>query len=268
MYENNRGNFIGTIIAQVFSALAGTYTAVFLQKIIDLGITGTLKDVAVMAVVGVVYILTTVIIELARRHYKNSYYKKAIVQLKAEMFQRITTKNISTFQNESTAEYISEFTNDIISVHDNYLVNTVENLVGGALSFGFALFLMLRYNILLTIISILIMILSFIPTMLAGRDVPMMEEDVSNENGRFTSLVKDLLGGFPVIKNFRVEDRAVRLFNDENERLEGITKWYAWYSEVPYYPYKYDIWQYSDKGKVDGIKGNVDQNISFNAFWE
>lgn len=54
----------------------------------------------------------------------------------------------------------------------------------------------------------------------------------------------------------------------ENERLEGITKWYAWYSEVPYYPYKYDIWQYSDKGKVDGIKGNVDQNISFSAFWE
>ena len=54
----------------------------------------------------------------------------------------------------------------------------------------------------------------------------------------------------------------------ENERLEGITKWYAWYSEVPYYPYKYDIWQYSDKGSVDGIKGNVDQNISFNAFWE
>lgn len=54
----------------------------------------------------------------------------------------------------------------------------------------------------------------------------------------------------------------------ENERLEGITKWYAWYSEVPYYPYKYDIWQYSDKGSVDGIKGNVDQNISFSAFWE
>lgn len=54
----------------------------------------------------------------------------------------------------------------------------------------------------------------------------------------------------------------------ENERLEGIIKWYAWYSEVPYYPYKYDIWQYSDKGSVDGIKGNVDQNISFSAFWE
>ncbi len=54
----------------------------------------------------------------------------------------------------------------------------------------------------------------------------------------------------------------------ENERLEGITKWYAWYSEVPYYPYKYDIWQYSDKGTVNGIKGKVDQNISFNAFWE
>ena len=54
----------------------------------------------------------------------------------------------------------------------------------------------------------------------------------------------------------------------ENERLDDIAKWYAWYSEVPYFPYKYDIWQYSDKGSVNGIKGDVDLNISFNAFWE
>lgn len=50
--------------------------------------------------------------------------------------------------------------------------------------------------------------------------------------------------------------------------LEDYPKWFASYSETLYYPYAYGIWQYSDKGRVDGIKGNVDLNISFSKFWE
>jgi GH25 family lysozyme M1 (1,4-beta-N-acetylmuramidase) len=53
----------------------------------------------------------------------------------------------------------------------------------------------------------------------------------------------------------------------ENERLEEIPKWYAWYSSSLYFPYKYDIWQYKDSGKVDGIQGNVDMNIGLEPLW-
>ncbi len=49
--------------------------------------------------------------------------------------------------------------------------------------------------------------------------------------------------------------------------LEGYDKWFASYSEQLYYPYAYDIWQYSNTGSVDGIKGDVDLNISFSEFW-
>ncbi len=52
------------------------------------------------------------------------------------------------------------------------------------------------------------------------------------------------------------------------ETLEEYDKWLAYYNDDMYYPYEYKIWQYSDKGTVNGIKGNVDLNISFDAFWE
>jgi len=45
------------------------------------------------------------------------------------------------------------------------------------------------------------------------------------------------------------------------ERLEGIRKWLAYYNNDIYFPYEFDIWQYSSSGKVDGIEGKVDMNI-------
>ncbi len=51
-------------------------------------------------------------------------------------------------------------------------------------------------------------------------------------------------------------------------QLEEYDKWFAYYNSDFYYPYDYKIWQYSDKGKVNGVKGEVDLNISFSPFWE
>lgn len=47
------------------------------------------------------------------------------------------------------------------------------------------------------------------------------------------------------------------------EELEEYDKWFAYYDESYYFPYDFKIWQYTNKGKVAGIKGDVDLNISF-----
>lgn len=49
----------------------------------------------------------------------------------------------------------------------------------------------------------------------------------------------------------------------EIDRLEAYDKWFAYYGEEMYFPYDYAMWQYTEKGTVAGIKGNVDMNISF-----
>ncbi len=49
--------------------------------------------------------------------------------------------------------------------------------------------------------------------------------------------------------------------------LEGYDKWYAQYNTSIYFPYEISIWQYSSKGKVDGIVTNgVDMNMTFREY--
>lgn len=54
----------------------------------------------------------------------------------------------------------------------------------------------------------------------------------------------------------------------EFERLEGIEKWYAYYGNELYFPYDVSMWQYTSTGKVDGVSGDVDLNISFKNYSE
>ncbi len=42
--------------------------------------------------------------------------------------------------------------------------------------------------------------------------------------------------------------------------------WYAQYYDVPEFYYKFDMWQYSCTGTVDGVNGEVDMNICFTDY--
>lgn len=47
------------------------------------------------------------------------------------------------------------------------------------------------------------------------------------------------------------------------EKLKEYPLWYADYQEKPVYPYAYEMWQYTEKGSVPGVEGNVDLNLWF-----
>lgn len=62
---------------------------------------------------------------------------------------------------------------------------------------------------------------------------------------------------------FNLTDAYVRY---DLDRIKNYVFWYAQHEgEQPEFYYSYSIWQYSDSGRVDGIDGNVDLNICFNA---
>ena len=44
-------------------------------------------------------------------------------------------------------------------------------------------------------------------------------------------------------------------------KLKNYDVWYADYEDYPQTPYKYKYWQFSESGRVDGVKGDVDLNI-------
>ena len=49
----------------------------------------------------------------------------------------------------------------------------------------------------------------------------------------------------------------------ETARLENYCIWLAEYRSIPIYQGYYQMWQYTSKGRIDGIQGNVDMNVSY-----
>lgn len=53
----------------------------------------------------------------------------------------------------------------------------------------------------------------------------------------------------------------------KSTKLDRFDKWLAWwYKDAKFDKNKYGLWQYSDAGKVDGIRGSVDMNESFKDY--
>ncbi|MCM1327717.1 MAG: glycoside hydrolase family 25 protein [Bacteroidales bacterium] len=113
-----------------------------------------------------------------------------------------------------------------------------------------------------------------------GTDIPIVidVEKVDGDDGRMNALSMEERTNLVLLFCQTVENAGYKPMIYHNTEmgalmldisaLENYPKWFASYSNILYYPYAYGIWQYSNKGRVDGIKGNVDLNISFTKFWE
>lgn len=69
--------------------------------------------------------------------------------------------------------------------------------------------------------------------------------------------------GYQVIIYFNCE---IGYFEYDLNKLQNFDFWLAEYNEYPTFIYDYKMWQYTDKGNVNGIDGNVDINISLVDF--
>lgn len=95
-----------------------------------------------------------------------------------------------------------------------------------------------------------------------GRMNLISVEDRTNYARLFCQTIEN--AGYRPMIYYNTEMGAMKL---DLAALEDYDKWFAAYTDEFYYPYAYDVWQYSSTGKVAGIKKNVDLNISFVPLW-
>ena len=98
-------------------------------------------------------------------------------------------------------------------------------------------------------------------------------EAVSNNNARTKDLTKEERTKYCITFCEKIKEagytpmiygnlKSFMLMLDM-EQLEEYDKWFAYYDDRMYFPYAHKIWQYTSTGRVSGIAGDVDLNISF-----
>lgn len=223
LYYKNRMNFVVTIILTIAMSSLNLMISWLIQQIMD-----SMANQNMQAVVRCAWIAASVVIAytVANAVYRAVYprfLQRAMQQYRDYAFSRLTQKSLRSFSKEGTALYVSALTNDCTSIENNYLAATFT-LIELLFCFWGALIMMLYYSPVMLVLAVALSFLPVAVSMKAGNRLTEQEKEISKKNERFVSIVNELLSGFPVIKSFRAETQASRLFSQRNEQAEEAKK--------------------------------------------
>lgn len=219
-YVKNKLNFCFAIISYVLITVINVATAFILKLIMDVAVSGSLKDMKKLFLYSMIYLAGLVVMMLIKRRYNNNFIRKAMVQFKEFAFSRLLDKSINSFDKEVTGRYISIFTNDMASIETGYAEANLKIAVQ-IMSFLCGLAAMAYLNLTLTLAVLAASFLPVLVSVVFGKSLEEKVRLVSAKNEGFVSMVKDLLSGFSVVKSFRAEKEIFNLYREENIQIEN-----------------------------------------------
>ena len=223
LYYKNRINFIVTIILTIAMSSLNLMISWLIQQIMDSMANQNMQSVVRCAWIAASVVIAYTVANAVHRAVYPRFLQRAMQQYRDYAFSRLTQKSLRSFSKESTALYVSALTNDCTSIENNYLAATFT-LIEFLFCFLGALIMMLYYSPVMLVLAVALSFLPVAVSMTAGNRLTEQEKEISKKNERFVSSVNELLSGFPVIKSFRAETQASRLFSQRNEQAEEAKK--------------------------------------------
>ena len=223
LYYKNRINFIVTIILTIAMSSLNLTISWLIQQIMDCTANQDMQALVRSAWIVIIVVVIYTIANVMYRAVYPRFLQRAMQQYRDYAFSRLTQKSLRSFSKEGTALYVSALTNDCTSIENNYLAATFT-LIELLFCFLGALIMMLYYSPVMLVLAVALSFLPVAVSMTAGNRLTEQEKEISKKNERFVSIVNELLSGFPVIKSFRAETQASRLFSQRNEQAEEAKK--------------------------------------------
>ena len=223
LYYKNRINFIVTIILTIAMSSLNLMISWLIQQIMDCTANQDMQALVRSAWIAASVVIAYTVANAVYRAVYPRFLQRAMQQYRDYAFSRLTQKSLRSFSKEGTALYVSALTNDCTSIENNYLASTFT-LIELLFCFLGALIMMLYYSPVMLVLAVALSFLPVAVSMTAGNRLTEQEKEISKKNERFVSIVNELLSGFPVIKSFRAETQASRLFSQRNEQAEEAKK--------------------------------------------
>lgn len=223
LYYKNRINFIVAIILTIAMSSLNLMISWLIQQIMDCTANQDMQALVRSAWIAASVVIAYTVANAVYRAVYPRFLQRAMQQYRDYAFSRLTQKSLRSFSKEGTALYVSALTNDCTSIENNYLASTFT-LIELLFCFLGALIMMLYYSPMMLVLAVALSFLPVAVSMTAGNRLTEQEKEISKKNERFVSIVNELLSGFPVIKSFRAETQASRLFSQRNEQAEEAKK--------------------------------------------
>lgn len=223
LFYKNKMCFIASVIMTIVMSFLNLMISWLIQQIMDSMANQNMQSVVRCAWIAASVVIAYTVANAVYRAVYPRFLQRAMQQYRDYAFSRLTQKSLRSFSKEGTALYVSTLTNDCMSIENNYLAATFT-LIELLFCFLGALIMMLYYSPVMLVLAVALSFLPVAVSMKAGNRLAEQEKEISKKNERFVSIVNELLSGFPVIKSFRAETQASRLFSQRNEQAEEAKK--------------------------------------------
>lgn len=218
-FFKNRLLFFITIFFIFLCSLTDIAQSFLLQYIID-GIHTKISNFFILATsYSALFILACFLADNANQIFSSKLIKKAMLNLKEDIFSNVLNKNLSSFNEQNSAKYISMLTNDINIIQQDYF-NNVFQMIRYIFSFVFALISLIKINIYLTISILTIGWLPLLISKAVSKKTQFYKSNYSSNLENFTTQIKDIFSGFEVIKSFNIVKETKTEFERINTSVE------------------------------------------------
>ncbi len=206
------------VVLSIMCAIASSFISIFLQRILDAALAMSMNDFLKELITIVSYLGVLVVFTYLYSLMSKKCICKVIKTMRKQLYNGIVYNSIEEFQKRDTADYLSNFNNDIKIVEENYL-NVMFTIIDNVVLFLASLIIMIYYSPIVTMFTGISILLMLIVPSLVGVILEKKQDDYSKELSDFTSVLKDMLLGFEVVKTYGMDKYSIQKFKECNAKL-------------------------------------------------
>ncbi|HBI94302.1 MAG TPA: ABC transporter ATP-binding protein [Terrisporobacter glycolicus] len=207
-----------TIIFSVISSITMVGVSLLLQSTIDKVMNGDMEGFKKILIFTLVYCGIMGLLYFIYDILSKMFIRNVTRELRSKIFSGIINHNYKDFNSKNTADYISALTNDIKLVEENYITSLLL-VLQFSVAFIATIGILLYLSPLVTGCLFVSMLLIFIVPSIFGKKLESKQMNLSNKLTSFTTVIKDMLSGYDVIKSYNLKKDAFEEFERENKDL-------------------------------------------------
>ena len=219
--KNNKVLLTFTIIFSVISSVTMVGVSLLLQSTIDKVMNGDMEGFKRVLIYTLIYCFIMALLYFIYDIMSKIFIKNVIKELRSKVFCGIINHNYKDFTSSNTADYISALTNDIKLIEENYITSILE-ILQFTVAFLATTGVLLYLSPLVTVCLFASMLIIFIVPSIFGKKLESKQVNLSNRFTMFTTLIKDILNGYNIIKTYNLKKNTIDEFENENNILAKV----------------------------------------------
>lgn len=217
-FINNKLNLIMAIISTTFLSIAILLMPQLIQMLFDYLVGDSNIKLNIIIIFSISIIALEFISALLTYFFRTKFSTRATRQYRNYAYDLLLNKSVTDFYKVNTSLYLSSLTNDLNRIKESYLdlIPIIYQIIICGVG---AVAIMMRYDIILALIALAISLIPFVASLLSGKNMNKAEENLSNQNIKYLSHLKDYANGFPIIKSYKVENIFANIHKEQTSSV-------------------------------------------------